>query len=134
MLTFNLDTTMIEFYKMLEYLFLELNMTSELQKMKQHIYKKRKPLDEFIQMIEKNGFIINEVKHDKFEYKFIDGTAMLHHFFIRLAFLNEWKNIIPSEEQSKIFNNLEYRMNERAGIDGFFKLSVPFVVIDAEKK
>ena len=132
--SFNLDSTMFEFYEIFETLLFELNMNSELQKIKMHIYKKRKPLDVFIKKIENNGFLINEVIKDKFEYKFIDGTTMLNHFFIRLAFLNEWINIIPRKKQSQIFNELELRMNKKSEADSLFTLSVPFVVVDTEKK
>ncbi|MFZ0453490.1 MAG: class I SAM-dependent methyltransferase [Ignavibacteriaceae bacterium] len=131
--TINLDSTMIEFYDIFGTLLFELNMKSELEKMKTHIYKKRKPLDEFLEKIEKNGFVIKEVEKDKFEYKFTDGTTMFNHYFIRLAFLNEWKKIIPVERQSQIFKEVELRINKKSETDGLFKLSVPFVVIDAEK-
>ncbi len=132
--TINLNTTMIEFYEIFEKLLYELNMNSELQKMKMHIYNKRKPLVEFLEKIEKDGFVIKDVEHDKFEYKFNDGTSMFNHFFIRLAFLNEWEKIIPEKKQSQIFKELELRMNEIAESNGLFKLSIPFVVIDAEKE
>lgn len=130
---FNLNITMFEFYEIFEKLLNELKMKNEIQKMKAHIYKKRKPLDELINKIEKNGFAINEIEHDIFEYKFNDGTSMMNHYFIKLAFLNEWKNILPKEKQSQILKELEKRMNKKAESDGLFKLSIPFVVIDAEK-
>ena len=131
--TINLDSTMIEFYDILGSLLSELNMNSELEKMKEHIYQKRKPLHEFIEKIKKNCFSVKEVVKDKFDYKFTDGTTMLNHYFIKLAFLDEWKKIIPIEKQTQIFRELELRMNNKAEKDGFFKLSVPFAVIDAEK-
>ena len=132
--TINLNSTMNEFYDIFEALLSELNMKSELEKMKLHIYKKRKPLNEFLSKIEMEGFSVKEVEKDKFEYKFTDGTTMFNHYFIKLAFLSEWKKIIPAERQSQIFKEVELRMNNRSEKDGLFKLSVPFVVIDAEKK
>jgi hypothetical protein len=51
-----------------------------------------------------------------------------------MAFLNGWKGIVPIEKQEFIFNEIEKRMNEKALTDGYFKLSVPFVVIDCTKK
>lgn len=132
--TVNLDSTMTEFYEIFEMLLSELNMIDELQKMKLHIYNKRKPLNELLKKIEKNKFLIKEIIKDKFEYKFIDGTAMLNHYFIRLAFLNEWEKVIPADSRSRIFNEIELKMNKKAEAEGLFKLTVPFVVIDAEKK
>jgi len=132
-LTMNLNNTMLEFYDILEIVLQESGMKEEIEKMNQQIYKKRKPLDEFIKLLEKHDFTIKEVDHDQFEYKFVDGTTLLNHYFIRLAFLNGWKGIVPIEKQEFIFNEIEMRMNEKALIDGYFKLSVPFVVIDCNK-
>jgi arsenite methyltransferase len=129
----NMDTTMIEFYGILEELLVELNMFSELDKMKTHIYNKRKPLDELLNKIRKYGFAIKNVETDKFAYKFTDGTAMLNHYFIKMAFLSEWKNIVPVEKQSEIFSELEQRMNKKSESEGLFKLSVPFAIINTEK-
>jgi hypothetical protein len=59
---------------------------------------------------------------------------MLNYYFIRFAFLSSWKNLVMEEKRSKIFKELELRMNKKADAQGFFKLTVPFVVIDAEKE
>ncbi len=131
--TLNLDGTMIEFYSIMENVLTDLNMNSEIEQMKQQIYKKRKPLQEYLLMLERHNFTIEKIIHDKFEYVFADGTAMLNHFFIKLAFLDGWKSIIPAARQTEIFKRIEYLMNLQADIEGFFKLSVPFVLIDCTK-
>ena len=133
-LTLNLNNTMVEFYEILESVLQESEMKKEIEKMNQQIYKKRKPLDEFIKLIEKHGFTIKDVDHDQFDYKYVDGTALLNHYFIKMAFLNGWKGIVPIEKQEFTFSEIEKRMNEKALTDGYFKLSVPFVVIDCTKK
>jgi ubiquinone/menaquinone biosynthesis C-methylase UbiE len=133
-LTMNLNNTMMEFYDNLEIVLRKEDMHKEIEKMDQQIYKKRKPLDEFIMLLEKHGFTIKDVDHDQFEYKFVDGTTLLNHYFIRLAFLSGWKSIVPAEKQDFIFSEIEKRMNEKAQTYGFFRLSVPFVVIDCMKK
>jgi arsenite methyltransferase len=133
-LTMNLNNTMVEFYEILEAVLRDEEMTEEIEKMNQQIYKKRKPLDEFTMILENHGFSIKDIDHDQFDYKFVDGTTLLNHYFIRLAFLNGWKGIVPFEKQEFIFSEIEKRMNEKAVIDGYFKLSVPFVVIDCTKK
>lgn len=129
----NLNNTMIEFYEIYKSILAEKKMHSEVEKMQQHIYSKRKPLEEFKEQIINSGFKIKEVEQSKFEIKFVDGTAMLNHHFIKLAFLNSWKNIIPEDKQDKIFNELEKSMNNKSAAEGLFKLSVPFVVVDCIK-
>jgi ubiquinone/menaquinone biosynthesis C-methylase UbiE len=131
--TYNTDKTMVEFYGVLEALLLEKNMTSEISLMKEHIYKKRKPVEEFVQLLNDNGFVINEISHDKFTYSFVDGTAMLNHFLIKLAFIDSWKVLIPEEIQNEFFEEIVKRLNQFALNNGFLKLTIPFVIIDCEK-
>ena len=129
----NLDTTMTEFYQVMESVLYENNMAAEIKKMKEHIYAKRKPLNEVTSMLESNQFKIVRVYEDQFDYRFINGTAMLEYHFIRLAFLDSWKNIIPPEGQNRIFELIEDSLNNLAEKKGEVKLSVPFAVIDCKK-
>jgi len=128
--TYNLDNTMFEFYDLLKELLTAEKMDIELKKMNDQIYKKRKPLNEFIKLLELNNFRVTTVLNDQFNYKFADGTAMLNHYFIRLAFLDGWKSIIPEEKQIKIFNRIEDLLNQKAEKDRYVNLSVPFVLLD----
>lgn len=132
--TINLNRSMIEFYTVMEIVLKELNMNDSLELMNEQIYKKRKPLDVFTSLIEKNGFKINKVLHDKFDYQFVDGTTMLNHYFIRLAFMDGWKNIIPKNQQIELFEKMEHIMNKQVDIEGVFKLNIPFVLIDCSKQ
>ena len=132
--TMNLNDTMIEFYSVMEKVLTDLKLTDSLSKMQDQIYKKRKPLDKYLDLIKSHGFSIENVIHDKFEYKFVDGTALLNHYFIRLAFLDGWKEIVSKRRQEEIFGLIEEELNEKSLTDGIMKLSVPFVVIDAEKQ
>jgi Methylase involved in ubiquinone/menaquinone biosynthesis len=132
--TMNLDKSMFEFYGQLEKVLSDLAMNTEIELMKQHIYEKRRPLDEMISMVQKHGFIIKDLEHDQFNYKFSTGTAMLNHYFIRLAFMDSWIKILPKKRLEQIFDTIEMRLNEQAKILGGIKLSIPFVLINAIKK
>lgn len=129
----NLDTTMIEFYHVMESVLFENHMAAEVEKMKGHIYAKRRPLEEVTALVEANNFKIVQIHEDRFEYRFISGTAMLEYHFIRMAFLDSWKNIIPPERQERIFGLIEHSLNDLAEKKGELSLSVPFAVIDCEK-
>ena len=102
-------------------------MQTELQKMKQHIYEKRKPLDEFLGMLENKGFEIGEVEKKQFDYRFTDGTTMLKHYFIRLAFLDSWKKILPEEIHG--FNWAAIQIGTAAGV-----CAVAEVILSNENK
>lgn len=131
--TVNLDSTMHEFYSVLKLVLLDINLNDCVDKMYKQIYDKRKPLTEFIQKIEVNGFSISEVEEDNFEYKFVDGTTLLNHYFIRLAFIDGWKSIVPEHKQQLVFEQVETELNKLAKKQGFIKLSIPFVVINAKR-
>lgn len=132
--TMNLDKSMIEFYTELENALAEKNLPERIDMMYRHIYEKRRPENEIRRMIAKHGFIIRDMEHDQFDYIFSDGTAMLNHYFIRLAFMESWKKLIPSECLFDIFDTIETRLNNKAEILGSLKLSIPFVLINAYKK
>ena len=132
-LTMNLDTTMFEFYDQLERVLKELNLENNLKMMREHIYEKRRPLAEMISKIHHHGFIIEEVVHDQFNYRFANGTAMFNHYFIRMAFMDSWVKIIPEDMTDQIFDVIENRLNKDAEKMGGLNLSIPFVVINAIK-
>lgn len=131
--TINLNNTMIEFYEVFEEVLSEMNLNDSIKKMKSQIYRMRKPLDQFIEYIEKAGFQIEKVTSDKFEYKFTDGTTMLNHHSIRMSFLDGWKSAVSEKDLVKVFQSVENKLNILSQKTGFFKLSVPFVVINSTK-
>ncbi len=131
--TMNLNSSMAEFYDIMKEVLKSFNMNTEINKMQEHIYQKRKPLNEFTSLLEKYNFKVKNIEQDSFEYRFADGTTMLNHYFIRLAFLDSWKKIIPAKKHVEIFSIIENKMNEKAVIEGYFRLSIPFAVIDCER-
>jgi arsenite methyltransferase len=133
-MTMNLDKSMFEFYGQMKIALSELSMNYEIELMHQHIYDKRRPLDEMISIIQNQGFIIKDLEHDQFNYKFSDGTAMLNHYFIRLAFMDSWIKILPKNKSEQVFDMIETRLNDQAKILGGIKLTIPFILINAFKK
>lgn len=132
-LTVNLQETMIEFYEIYKKVLMESNLEKYAEEVDKQIYQKRKPLRELKERLQAAGFSISSAKEDVFEYQFVDAKAMFNHFLISLAFLDSWKNILPLENQSEIFEKIEQEINSLAFQNEVFSLSVPFVTIDCEK-
>jgi ubiquinone/menaquinone biosynthesis C-methylase UbiE len=128
--TYNTDRTMVEVYSAFEEILLKNNLKKEFSLMKEHIYQKRKPVEEYVGLLNDHGYIINEISPTHFEHRCVDGTAMFNHFLIRLAFINSWKEIIPQEKQNKIFTELEEKLNDFASQHGGLKMTIPFTLID----
>jgi arsenite methyltransferase len=132
--TMNTDLSMFEFYGQLEQVLLDLHLDNEIELMRQHISQKRPRIDKMISLIKSYGFVIKDLEHDQFNYKFANGTAMLNHYFIRLAFMDSWIKLLPSNKVEQIFDTIELRLNEQSRILGGIKLSIPYVMINAIKK
>jgi arsenite methyltransferase len=132
--TMNLDKSMIEFYNQLENVLSEMNLYKEIELMYKHIKQKRPPLQDFLGLMQKHNFIINDVVEDEFCYKFTNATAMFNHYFIRLAFMDSWVKLLPSERVEVIFDTIETRMNNLASEQGRIKLTIPFAMINAVKR
>jgi arsenite methyltransferase len=131
--TMNLEESMLEFYDVMKEVLLSRKMDSSIIAMQQHIYSKRKPLDEVILTLLSHNLTVDSVEQNQFFYSFTDGTAMFNHFFIRLAFLGLWLEIVPPDKQQEIFNEIEQKINQIAKVEGSFRLTIPFAVIEAIK-
>ena len=132
-LTVNLPETMKEFYEIYENVLEEMGKLTEIDKLKQHILKKRKPLDHTLDSITRVDFQILNVFEDSFELRFKDGSAMLNHFLIKFAFLEPWKNILTKKDIEDIFKKVERKLNKSAEKNGTLNLSVPWVCINCCK-
>lgn len=129
--TMNTGLSMVEFYGELEAVLREMGMAGMVGGIQQHIEKKRPPLEGLIAQMRTVGFTLRILKHDQFDYTFVDGTTLLNHYFIRLAFLESWMDLVPSDKVDAVFAQVEKRLNARAQKYGNIRLSIPFVVIDA---
>lgn len=132
--TMNLDKSMFEFYDTFESVLSSLKMEQEIEAMHRHIAVKRPSIDSFTSLLYKYGFIIKDLEQDQFNYKFADGTAMLNHYFIRLAFMDSWKKLVPESRLEEIFDKVETLLNRQAAKLGGIKLSIPYVLINAVKE
>ncbi len=133
-LTVNLQETMIEFYEIYKQVLVDNNLEIYVVEVDKQIYHKRKPLNELKERLEQSGFSIFSAKEDEFSYQFVDAKAMFNHFLISLAFLDSWKNVLPTDKQEYIFSEIEKIVDKLASEKGVFSLSVPYVTIDCVKK
>ena len=132
--TMNTDGTMMEFYGIFETVLRENGLETAIEMMKKHIRRKRPALDDVGRLMVDAGFAVSSVSEEDFALSYADGTAMLNHFFIRLAFLDEWKKIVPKERCPAVFGEIEKRLNLLAEKKGRLSLTIPFAVIDCLKK
>lgn len=132
--TFNTDQTFPEFYSAYRETLYELGIPEFNKRLHEHIFEKRKPVMFMEGLVRQSGFSVNTVRDDLFYFRYADGTAMLNHFFIKLAFLESWRNIVPPEHREKVFHRIEERLNNRSKEIGELKMEIPFVIFDCKKR
>lgn len=131
--TVNLPDTMKEFYGIFESVLKDQKLGNQIEKMKEHIHQKRKPLNEMCEMLERAGFDIDKKIEKTFSYRFLDGTTMLRYFMIREFFLPSWKEVVPEENVAEVFREIEMRLNQLSKDKGELVLTIPFVCVDCLK-
>lgn len=131
--TFNMNQSMFEFYTTMETVLTELHLYKEVDFMYTHIDKKRPAIDKYLKQIREAGFIIENVEQSQFSYHFVNGTAMLNHYFIRLAFINSWIEFLPENRLNEIFDRIENKLNILSEQTNGIRLSIPFALINATK-
>jgi arsenite methyltransferase len=131
--TVNLPGSMIEFYNVFEEVLKESALFDKIEEMRKHITYKRKTVEVNISMARQAGFTINDVSTGQFLIRYIDATAMFNHHFIKLAFLDSWKNIVPAQMLEDVFSRIERRLNKIASEKGELALTIPYACFDCGK-
>lgn len=65
--------------------------------------------------------------------RFVDGTSFFNHYFIKLAFLQDWKEIIKEKNWNDVFSNIESRLNDIASKKGEITFNVPMAYVECKK-
>jgi len=130
--TFNTDTTFVKFYNVFREVLKERGLLECEGRINAHIYSKRRPISEFKDLLSAKGFLIRAIDEDEFAYHFSDGTSMFNHFFIKLAFMEAWKEIVPLNFQDEVFSRIEDKINRITERDPGFDMRVPFITIDCD--
>jgi arsenite methyltransferase len=132
MLTTNLVGHMQEFYVVYRRVLEELGATERLPLLDRHI-QHRATIESAAALLDSAGFDVIETATNVFYERFIDGSALLRHHFIRLAFVPGWKFVAPPDKIAATFELLERRLNESAEKRGELSLTVPVACLRARK-
>ena len=131
--TVNLPGSMKEFYNIFRTTLKEQGLSDAIVKMEQHIKEKRKTVKENLGQVRRNQFKVNRIIQKSFYMRYLNGTALLNHHFIKLAFLESWIKIVLPGKRSKLFSLLEEKLNNFSKSRGELRLTIPFVCFDCRK-
>lgn len=124
--TFNLPESLIEFYSVFKSTLGELGLLNEIQKIDEHIFEKRKPVEYMEKAVKEFGFKIGKIIPGKFHYRFADSRAFFNHSMFRFFFLPPWKNLLPEKRVTEVFTILENKLNEIANKKGELIITIPY--------
>ena len=131
-LTTNLVGHMSEFYDAYRGVLAESGFADKIAALNEHI-QRRATVESVRAMLERAGFEFVHATPGAFRERFVDGTSLLRHHFIRLGFVPGWKAIVPPGAVEKTFAALERRLNALAVERGELSLTVPAACIQAQK-
>lgn len=135
-LTSNLQGHMQEFYAVYEATLRELGKEAYLGSLRKHIAH-RATVGGLADLFQGAGFRVAAVHEQSARMRFVDGSALLRHSFIKLGFLSDWLAVLGSaarEEKAEVFTCLEKNLNRYAENHGELALTIPMVYIEAEKE
>jgi len=123
-LSTNLVGHMAEFYEVYRQVLVQTGQSERLPALERHV-NHRATVESVRSLLEGADFEMLEVVEQSFRLRFADGSAMLRHHFIRLAFLPAWKQIVPDSVAQATFAELEGALNALASKRGELCLTIP---------
>jgi len=126
-LTTNLQGHMHEFYAV--FADVVSNDENATRRLKEHI-EHRATIETVRDLLETGGFSVSRVRERQATMRFLDGTALFNHHFIKLGFLDGWKQI-GGDKQKQVFETLHRRLNDLAQSKGELCLTIPMAYFEA---
>jgi len=130
--TTNLFGHFDEFYSIFDEVLCDLKLDDEINNLNKHI-KKRHSIEDIKALVKRNNFSIKKIVQENYVMRFVDGSSFFNHYFIKLAFLREWKGIVKEENWDNVFLNIESRLNDIASKNRELVFKVPIAYIECEK-
>ncbi|MEA2165924.1 MAG: hypothetical protein QOK37_4051 [Thermoanaerobaculia bacterium] len=126
-LTTNLQGHMKEFYEVFDDV---LDAGSDArERLRAHVAH-RATISEVRELLESGGFRVSRAVEREGAMRFANGTALLNHHFIKLGFLDAWKEVVPGSERL-IFGRLRDALDNLAAKRGELRLTIPMAYIEA---
>ena len=133
-LSTNLVGHMMEFYAVFEATLSEVGLQGSIHKAFQDHVNHRATLEKLERMLMGNAFRITTVHRETGFMRFVDGTALLNHYFIQLGFLDGWKNVILEQSREKFFLLLEKNLNQLSAVRNGLDLTIPMAYVEATRE
>ena len=132
--TVNLPGSMREFYIILKKVLRRNDLEDIIPAVDRHIHSKRLQESEWISLLRGHGFTGIVKRKSTFSFRFSDASAMFNHFFMRIAFIPAWDEIVPEADREKIFGDVRRELDRAARAEGSIHLTIPMICFTCRKK
>lgn len=132
-LTTNLNGHWREFYTIFEETLKQCGQDKLIAGLRTH-QEHRGTVESVSKLYTDSGFNVRRHYKESFEMKFLDGSAFLNHYFVKLGWLSSWRDLLPPEKMKEIFMTLEQNLNSHAQRSQGLSLTVPMLFMEAEKR
>jgi len=131
-LTTNLSGHFSEFYDIFCGTLLAMNLSDRIPALDAHIAH-RGSVESLAKAFEQARFEVERAVEDRFEMRYLDGSAMLRHQLTRFGFIEAWRKIVGPDHERPVFAELERRLNERARRENGLRLTVPMLYLEGRR-
>jgi ubiquinone/menaquinone biosynthesis C-methylase UbiE len=131
-LTTNLQGHLLEFYDVFAVTLRELDLDAALEALREHIAH-RATIEGLRAWFESAGLRVTRVVERTAGMRFASGRALLGHHFIRLGFLEAWRNVVDPDRRREAFERLELDLDRVAERRGELTLSVPLAYVEGTR-
>jgi len=95
----------------------------------EHIRARRRPAEELAELTGEGGFDVESVDAHAFRWTFASPEALFRHHFVRLAFLEPWRAVVPGPARRGVFQRVLETLDAAA-----LRLEVPFACLRARRR
>jgi ubiquinone/menaquinone biosynthesis C-methylase UbiE len=85
------------------------------------------------ELLRQAGWTPVKIIEDSFQLRFLDGSALLNHSLTKIGFLDGWRSVLDADDEQRIFQNIEGKLNQAASLKGELRMTVPMLYIEAVK-
>jgi ubiquinone/menaquinone biosynthesis C-methylase UbiE len=131
-LTTNLQGHMRELYEIFECVLIDHGTAEQIDALHAHVGH-RATVATVRDLLESAGFEVTRVVERTGRMRFASGTALLNHHFIKLGFLDGWKNVVAGHER-ETFPILQKRLDDFAREHDGLALTIPMAYVEGRAR
>jgi arsenite methyltransferase len=131
-LTTNVEGHFEQFYDVFRETLRERNRPEQLEKL--HVQAAHRGTRESLSdLLREAGWTLLRVVEDRFDMRFLNGSALLNHTLTKIGFLDGWRSVVGVDEERETFEAIERKLDEFATRHGELRMTVPMLYLEAAK-